>query len=97
MSQPRCTPTVQSKACMRWLSGRGHSSRACSSRADGQVAGEVLGRLGEAAGAWLDRGTEHPHRIALSVRGDRAGDAAEQLRAGFEAAGVQARPWGWAL
>jgi len=66
-------------------------------RAGGQVAGEVLGRLGEDAGAWLDRGTEHPHRIALSVRGDRASDAAAQLRAGFEAAGVQARPWGCAL
>lgn len=55
-----------------------------------QVAGEVLDRLTDAAAAWLDRGTEHPHRVALSVRGDRLGAAVEQLRAGFEAAGVQA-------
>ena len=55
-----------------------------------QVAGEVLERLTESAAAWLDRGTEHPHRVALSVRGDRLGAAVEQLRAGFEAAGVQA-------
>lgn len=55
-----------------------------------QVAGEVLDRLTDSAAAWLDRGTEHPHRVALSVRGDRLGAAVEQLRAGFEAAGVQA-------
>ncbi len=51
----------------------------------------MLDRLGEGAAAWLDRGTEHPHRIALSIRGDCLGDAVEQLRAGFEAASVQAR------
>ena len=55
----------------------------------------MLGRLTDAAAAWLDRGTEHPHRIALSVRGDRLGEAVEQLRAGFEAANVQAGSTEW--
>ena len=50
----------------------------------------MLDRLTEDAAAWLDRGTEHPHRVALSVRGDCLGAAVEQLRAGFQAAGVQA-------
>ncbi|KAK9834998.1 hypothetical protein WJX81_003222 [Elliptochloris bilobata] len=56
-----------------------------------QVAQGVLERLGEGAAAWLDRGTEHPHRVALSVRGDCLAGAVEQLRAGFEAANVQVR------
>lgn len=40
---------------------------------------------------WLDKGTEHPHRVAFSVETNVMGDVIAYLRQGFEAAGVQVR------
>ena len=55
-----------------------------------QVAGELLSQLAEeGAGHWLDEGTEHPHRIALSIRADRIPPILEQLKTGFAQQGVQ--------
>ncbi|GBF98024.1 sucrose phosphatase [Raphidocelis subcapitata] len=55
---------------------------------DLEAAREVAGRAmatanagGETRCAWLDKGTEHPHRIALSVRVDAAAAAAAELEA----------------
>ncbi len=38
---------------------------------------------------WLDHGTEHPHRIALSVRSDKVQVCMRQLSEGLKAHGVQ--------
>ena len=57
-----------------------------------QVAEGLLSRLAEAgAGHWLDQGTEHPHRIALSIQANRIPSALEQLREGFAKQDIQAR------
>jgi hypothetical protein len=45
----------------------------------------------EGAGDWLDHGTEHPHRIAISVRADKVPHAVEKLGEGFAAADLQVR------
>eukprot|EP00887_Chlorella_sp_A99_P001465 scaffold8.g1465.t1 len=54
------------------------------------AAGAVLDAL-PGTTAWLDDGSEHPHRIALSVRVDVLGEVVERLRAGCEAGGVTAQ------
>ena len=62
------------------------SSRSCE-----QVVEDTLRWLEEqGAGAWLDQGTEHPHRLALSVRLDRLHDAHNRLAHGFSDRGIQA-------
>ena len=38
----------------------------------------------EDAGHWLDAGTEHPHRIALSIRADHVAASVRQLGLGFQ-------------
>lgn len=38
---------------------------------------------------WLDHGTEHPHRIALSVHTNRLQDCISHLQRGFEQHSVQ--------
>ena len=45
----------------------------------------------EDAGAWLDQGTEHPHRLAISVRQDRVPATRKQLSEAFAACGLQVR------
>ncbi len=55
-----------------------------------QVVEHVLAGLqGDGAGAWLDQGTEHPHRLALSVRLDRLEGTREALAEGFSNRGLQ--------
>lgn len=55
-----------------------------------QVAGSLIDRLSrENAGHWLDPGTEHPHRIALSIRADLVPLAVEQLKIGFLECGLE--------
>ena len=44
---------------------------------------------GHGAGHWLDHGTEHPHRIALSVRADKVKHVVGQLTSGFRGQGIQ--------
>ena len=57
-----------------------------------QVAGGVVSELElENAGHWLDHGTEHPHRIALSLQADKVTWAVERLGEGFVSEGLQAR------
>ena len=55
-----------------------------------QVAGGLVQGMGDAA-HWLDDGSEHPHRIALSVRADQVPHVTHSLQAGIAAAGLQAR------
>ena len=58
-----------------------------------QVVEEVLrGLQGDDAGAWLDQGTEHPHRLALSVRLDRLADTRSRLAQGFADRNLQVKP-----
>lgn len=38
---------------------------------------------------WLDQGTEHPHRIALSVRQDKVAEVTKHLEKGFDSAHLQ--------
>ncbi len=45
----------------------------------------------EGAGDWLDHGTEHPHRIALSIRADKVQHVVYKLGEGFASMGLQAR------
>lgn len=45
----------------------------------------------EGAGDWLDHGTEHPHRIALSIRADKVPHAVEMLGEGFAACGLEVK------
>ena len=55
-----------------------------------QVVEETLRWLEEqGAGAWLDQGTEHPHRLALSVRADRLHDTYHRLSHAFSDRGLQ--------
>ena len=55
-----------------------------------QVVEETLRWLEEqGAGAWLDQGTEHPHRLALSVRSDRLHDTYHRLTHAFSDRGLQ--------
>ena len=54
----------------------------------------LRGLRGDDAGAWLDQGTEHPHRLAISVRQDRVPAARQQLSEAFAARGLQVRAWG---
>ena len=55
-----------------------------------QVADQVVSQHGsDGAVHWLDHGTEHPHRIALSVRGDKVQMCMRQLGEGLKAHGVQ--------
>ena len=56
-----------------------------------QVVEETLRWLEEqGAGAWLDQGVEHPHRLALSVRLDRLHDTYHRLSHAFSDRGLQA-------
>lgn len=79
---------------------RGHAARnapalygVSSCASDGQVAGEIVDRLStEGAGHWLDHGTEHPHRIALSISADRVASTIAELNSGFKKLNLQARP-----
>ncbi|EIE26776.1 S6PP-domain-containing protein [Coccomyxa subellipsoidea C-169] len=48
-----------------------------------QVAEETIGAVGPSCAQWLDDGSEHPHRIALSVRQDRVHEVSERLKEGF--------------
>jgi hypothetical protein len=54
-----------------------------------QVAGEVIGAVSPAAAQWLDDGSEHPHRIALSVQAARVPELCERLKEGFVRRNVQ--------
>ena len=55
-----------------------------------QVADQVVSQHGsDGAVHWLDHGTEHPHRIALSVRSDKVQMCMRQLSEGLKAHGVQ--------
>lgn len=57
-----------------------------------QVAGDIVRELeGSEAAHWLDHGTEHPHRIALSIRSDKVGYAVQKLSAGFSHNKLQVR------
>ena len=50
----------------------------------------MVSQLGsDGAVHWLDHGTEHPHRIALSVRSDKVQICMSQLSEGLKAHGVQ--------
>ncbi|GAB4820554.1 hypothetical protein N2152v2_007600 [Parachlorella kessleri] len=55
-----------------------------------RVAQQVLGRAQHSA-SWLDDGSEHPHRVALSVRHDAVDGVTRQLLEGVQAEGVQAQ------
>lgn len=48
-----------------------------------QVAEETIGAVSTSCAQWLDDGSEHPHRIALSVRQDKVHEVSERLNAGF--------------
>ena len=55
-----------------------------------QVAGRIVSDLeDQGAGHWLDHGTEHPHRIALSIRADMVPHAVHSLSSGFAHEGLQ--------
>ena len=55
-----------------------------------QVAEEAIQRhAGDSSANWLDRGTEHPHRIALSVHVGSLQDCLSHLRHGFQQRAVQ--------
>ena len=55
-----------------------------------QVAEEAVQRhMGGRSVNWLDHGTEHPHRIALSVHVDSLQDCLSHLRRGFQQHAVQ--------
>ncbi len=54
-----------------------------------QVAGHVVGVVGSSCAQWLDDGSEHPHRIALSVRQDKVQEVSERLKEGFLQQDVQ--------
>ena len=47
-----------------------------------QVAEEVIGAVGSDSAQWLDDGSEHPHRIALSVQSSRVPEVCQQLTEG---------------
>lgn len=55
-----------------------------------QVAEETIGAVGPSCAQWLDDGSEHPHRIALSVRQDKVHEVSERLKEGFLQRDVQA-------
>ena len=55
-----------------------------------QVAGEVIGSVGSDSVQWLDDGSEHPHRIALSVQSSRVPDVCHRLTEGTISRGVKA-------
>lgn len=58
-----------------------------------QVAEEAIQRhVGGSSVNWLDRGTEHPHRIALSVHVHSLQDCLAHLRHGFQQHSVQVCP-----
>ena len=54
-----------------------------------QVAGEVISAVGSDSVQWLDDGSEHPHRIALSVQSSRVPDVCHRLTEGTHSRGVQ--------
>jgi len=54
-----------------------------------QVAGEVVGAVGSDYVQWLDDGSEHPHRIALSVQQSKVHEVSERLKEGFLRRDVQ--------
>ena len=55
-----------------------------------QVANQVIAECGGEGGAhWLDSGTEHPHRIALSVQASCVPSAVAGLQQGCHARGLQ--------
>lgn len=57
-----------------------------------QVAGSLVDESesgGNGSCHWLDYGTEHPHRIALSVREDRLNYIVQNLENGFINQGLQ--------
>ncbi|CAL8467114.1 g6650 [Coccomyxa elongata] len=56
-----------------------------------EVAGHVVGMVGSSCAQWLDDGSEHPHRIALSVRQDKVHEVSERLKEGFLQRDVQVR------
>lgn len=57
-----------------------------------QVAEEAVQRhAGDQSVNWLDHGTEHPHRIALSVHVHSLQDCLAHLRHGFQQHAVQVR------
>ena len=56
-----------------------------------QVAGEVISAIGPDQAQWLDDGSEHPHRIALSVQSSRVPEVCQLLEDGCLAKGVKVR------
>lgn len=54
-----------------------------------QVAGEVISAIGPDQAQWLDDGSEHPHRIALSVQSSRVEEVCRLLADGCLAKGVK--------
>ena len=54
-----------------------------------QVAGEVISAIGPDQAQWLDDGSEHPHRIALSVQSSRVQEVCQLLQDGCLAEGVK--------
>lgn len=55
-----------------------------------QVAGKVLAECGgEGKAHWLDDGSEHPHRIALSMQAACVPSATASLQRGCDAVGLQ--------
>ena len=54
------------------------------------VARGLVGELGhDGAVGWLDDGSEHPHRIALTVRADLAKQLVDALKMRLEDNGVE--------
>lgn len=61
----------------------------CSAPSFMQVAAEVIGAVGEQSAQWLDDGSEHPHRIALSVEASRVPDVTHRLSHGCASKNVK--------
>lgn len=53
------------------------------------MAGEVIAAVGSNYAQWLDDGSEHPHRIALSVQQSKVLEVSERLKEGFLSRDVQ--------
>ena len=65
-----------------------------SNIADVQVAEKAVQRhVNDNTVSWLDHGTEHPHRIALSVHISSLQDCLSHLRQGFQQHAVQVSPY----
>ena len=63
-----------------------------------QVAGEVISAIGSDQAQWLDDGSEHPHRIALSMQSSVVPEVCRLLAENCLAKGVKVPPdWPSAL